>query len=235
MFRELLFRHAAAALGLIWPPVCPACSGRARYPREQFCERCWSSLRRVTSGDGEEASGERVLAAFACDALFLQMLTTSKYRRCRRVGQRLAREAADVLAPRIPGGILVPVPLTAAKRRERGFNQTDDFAAALAALTGLPVRPRLRRVRGGCALAGLPREARRAAVRHAFAASPRPPEDRAPVWVVDDLVTTGSTAAACAAALRAHGHDVRGVLAAGRAFAPSRDRPPGDRSALARL
>jgi adenine/guanine phosphoribosyltransferase-like PRPP-binding protein len=55
------------------------------------------------------------------------------------------------------------------------------------------------------------------------------------VWLVDDVVTTGSTAAACADAFRSRGGSVLGVLAIGRAFAPSGDRPPADGSALARL
>jgi predicted amidophosphoribosyltransferase len=234
---DLLRRHAAAALDLVWPPVCPVCGGRARYPREQLCEPCWGSLRRVLTGDGEEAQGERVLAAFACDALLLRALATSKYRGFRRVGRRLAREAAGALAARVVAGTLVPVPLARAKRRERGFNQTEDFAAELARRTARPVRADwLRRVRGGRALAGLPHEARRVAVGRAFAASrgyPGPSAD--PVWLVDDVVTTGSTAAACAAALRAQGGCVLGVLAIGRAFAPSGDRPPAGDSALARL
>jgi len=232
-----LRRHAAAALDLIWPPICPACDGRAERPRDQFCETCWRALRRVAPGDGEEAEGERVLAAFACDALFLTMLATSKYRRRRGVGRRLAREAAAAIAPRVRAGVLVPVPLTPAKRRERGFNQTEDFALAVGAATGLPVRADwLRRPRGGRALAGLPREARRAAVGGAFAASERHPGPAAePAWLVDDVVTTGSTAAACARALRARGGPVLGVLAMGRAFEASADRPPADREALARL
>jgi predicted amidophosphoribosyltransferase len=178
-----------------------------------------------------------VLAAFACDALFLRALGTSKYRGFRQVGRRLAREAAGRLAARVVAGTLVPVPLARANRRERGFNQTEDFAAELALRTALPVRADwLRRVRGGRALAGLPREARRVAIGRAFAASPGyTGEGAGPVWLVDDVVTTGSTAAACAAALRSRGGSVLGVLAIGRAFAPSADRPPDDGSALARL
>ena len=227
----------AAALDLAWPPLCPACRGRALHPRDHFCEGCWKSLRPVAHGDGEEAEGERVLAAFACDAVFMQMLTTSKYRRCRQVGRRLCEEAAAAIARRVLPGALVPVPLTRTKRRERGFNQTEDFAIALAARTGCPVQTGwLRRVRGGRALAGLEREARRSAVGHAFVVdSQYPGEAAGPVWLVEDVVTTGSTVAACGAALRSCGGSVLGVLAMGRAFAATSDRPVADHNELARL
>jgi predicted amidophosphoribosyltransferase len=167
----------------------------------------------------------------------MQMLTTSKYRRCRQVGRRLCEEAAAVIDRRVFGGTLVPVPLTGAKRRERGFNQTEDFAIALADRTGRPVRADwLHRVRGGRALAGLEREARRAAVGHAFAADSQYPGEAAdPVWLVEDVVTTGSTGAACAAALRSSGGRVLGVLAMGRAFASTSDRLLADRNELARF
>jgi predicted amidophosphoribosyltransferase len=66
---------------------------------------------------------------------------------------------------------LVPVPLTRAKRRERGFNQAADFATAVSARCGVPVTADwLRRVRGGRALAGRGRAERAGAIAGAFAA-----------------------------------------------------------------
>jgi predicted amidophosphoribosyltransferase len=177
-----------------------------------------------------------VVAAFSVDALFLRMLGASKYSRFRAVGGRLAREAALCVAPAIVAGTLVPVPITPAKRRERGFNQTEDFAAAVSALTGLPVRPWLVRRRGGRALAGRERSQREAVVRGAFAAATCfPGEGAGPAILVDDVVTTGSTAAACADALRAAGGAPVAVASMGRAFAPLEDLPAPSGSVLERL
>lgn len=232
--------HAAA--DLLWPPVCPHCGERAARAHEHFCESCWRSLRplklaeRSWSVVAADDASVMAHAAFAVDALFLDILTTSKYRRFRRVGRRLAEEAASVLAGHVPGGTLVPVPLRPDKQRERGFNQTEDFARALAARDDREVAPSwLARRRGGPALAGLPREARERAVRGAFAVTARfPGAASGSVVLVDDVVTTGSTVTACVAALTQGGATQVSVVAMGRAFA-SADAGPRSLAMLGRF
>jgi predicted amidophosphoribosyltransferase len=167
------------------------------------------------------------------NALFIEMLAFSKYRRYRRVGLRLAREAAALVSP-LPGAVLVPVPLTKTRHRERGFNQAADFARVLGDRTGLRVEERwLRRVRGGTPLAGRPREERAAAIRGAFEAGAAfPGADAPPLFVVDDVVTTGSTRRACQRALEAAGGRVVACVAMGRAFDSRRDASGGTGAGL---
>lgn len=196
-------------------------------------ERTWS----LAHPQGDALEPVEACAAFAVDSLFLDVLAASKYRRCRPVGGRLAWEAAAVLAPHLPPGALVPVPLRPDKRRERGFNQTEDFARILGRVSGRTVETSwLVRRRGGPALAGLPREARERAVRGAFAAGSAPGAAAAgEILLVDDVVTTGSTAFACAAALQAAGAKRVRVAAMGRAFAPSLDSAARDLALLGRF
>jgi ComF family protein len=97
---------------------------------------------------------------------------------------------------------IVPVPMHWMRRWRRGFNQSDLLARTLARRTGLPVVKALSRSRATRAQAGLSHRARRANVSRAFRA--RPVEGKR-ILLIDDVMTTGSTAAACALALKKAG------------------------------
>lgn len=129
--------------------------------------------------------------------------------------------------------VLVPVPLSPARRRRRGFNQASLLARSLGHETGWPVERALRRVARGRRQARLGRASRRENAPGLFRArAPSSPDpSRAGetaagggevAVVVDDVVTTGSTAAACAEALRRAGWRPAGAVA----FARAVSRPP---------
>ncbi|MDD3684508.1 ComF family protein [Desulfovibrio desulfuricans] len=99
---------------------------------------------------------------------------------------------------------IVAVPQHAAHLRRRGYNQAHELARALHDLSGLPLSSRLlSRPVPGQEQARLGARDRRSNVRHSFAASPEARGLR--VWVVDDVMTTGSTMNAAASALLAGG------------------------------
>jgi predicted amidophosphoribosyltransferase len=107
------------------------------------------------------------------------------------------------------------VPLGRRRRRTRGFDQAEVLARALAARTGWPASRLLLRVRETGPQARRSGEARRTALRGAFVACARPPPF---VVLVDDVLTTGATAAECAAVLRAAGARRVGLLTLARAL-----------------
>jgi ComF family protein len=102
----------------------------------------------------------------------------------------------------LPPGVLVAVPLGAARRRQRGYNQAEVLARKLSAATGRRRLQGLRRVRETDAQVGRSGEERRRALEGAFAWVGTVPEE---VLLVDDVVTTGATLVECARAARAAG------------------------------
>lgn len=137
------------------------------------------------------------------------------------MAERMARLPwpADVLAER---GLVVPVPLAAARLRERGYNQSALLARSLAARWSLPMaEDAIVRRRATRTQTRLTPGERLANVRGAFRAS-----DGAPrrlrgthVVLVDDVVTTCATLNACAAALFAAGARIVSFVTFGRARA----------------
>lgn len=125
--------------------------------------------------------------------------------------------AARRLSEGLPA-VLVPVPLAPSRTRERGFNQAALLAEHLAEAGGNPVRELLTRREHGVAQARLGREERQTNVAGAFVAEARPRGREQVALLVDDVVTTGATAAACRAALRATGWRCPGVVSFARAL-----------------
>ncbi len=107
---------------------------------------------------------------------------------------------------------LVPVPLARGRYLARSFNQAALLAHALGAVSGIPLAADgVRRIGGSEQQSRLSRAARRRNLADAFALVER--VDGEHVAIVDDVVTTGATAAALARALR-HGGAARVTLVA---------------------
>jgi ComF family protein len=129
------------------------------------------------------------------------------------VATELIREAAR----RVPGpapDLIVPVPLHPRRLRERGFNPAGLLASALGHAQGLPVDPvALIRIRDTRSQTRLARSQRALNVSGAFRARSRALPGR--IWLVDDVVTTGSTLREAARTLRGSGaHRIVAVCAA---------------------
>lgn len=101
--------------------------------------------------------------------------------------------------------MIIPVPLSKERRKERGFNQSEWIAGAFSRKSGIPVKPTaLQKVRNTRTQVGLNREEREMNLRGAFMAEPLLIQEKK-VLLVDDVMTTGSTFNECAFALKQHG------------------------------
>jgi len=235
---------AGAILDLLLPPRCPAC-GEATGEDRALCPRCWGRLTFLvppwcricglpfeldagTVGSGAICGGcaarrpsfERLRSALAYDEASRGMILALKHGDRTDTAPALARLLERLVRMEaLEADLIVPVPLHRWRLWRRRFNQSALVAGALGRTLGLPVATdALIRWRATPSQKGLGAAARRRNVGGAFAVSPRHGErlQGARVLLVDDVVTTGATLAACANALRRAGARSTTALALAR-------------------
>jgi len=150
----------------------------------------------------------------AYEGVLRRLIHLYKYARIRT----LARPLSDLLLRAMPlderFDCIVPVPLHWTRRWNRGFNQSELLAREIGRRTGIPVVRALARSRSTRTQAGLSNHARRQNVTRAFRA--RPVEGKR-ILLIDDVMTTGATGAACAMALKRAGAGRVALLTVARA------------------
>jgi competence protein ComFC len=138
----------------------------------------------------------------AYEGVLRELIHLYKYGKVRT----LARPLSGLLLQALPRDeafdATVPVPLYWRRRMQRGFNQAELLARGLARSTGIPVVKALGRVRPTPTQAGLSNSARRQNMARAFRS--RSVQGKR-ILLIDDVMTTGATAASCALALKQAG------------------------------
>jgi ComF family protein len=232
-------------LDTLLPPTCLACD--APVEKEgQFCVACFKSANFISAPlclccgvplPYAEAGGQmqkcpactevapafiRARAALRYDDIAKRMILPLKYadhteavkglaELMRRPGEHLLQAA----------NLLVPVPLHATRLRARRFNQAALLAIQLARLTGRPLGlDTLIRHRETLPLEGMDLAARRAQLEGAIVVRAEAPVRDKRVLLIDDVMTSGTTANACARALLDAGARRVDVLTAARVADP---------------
>ena len=223
-------------LSLLLPGHCVLCGLDA--PPSAICQGCRSGLPHCSGGcavcglpietTGSHACGacqqspppwSAVWAAAWYDFPVDRLVQQFKFRRKLVVGKVLAGLLRDrLLSQRCPRPDLVaPVPLHAWRQHRRGFNQAFDMASHVCRDLGLPSPAlALRRKRPTPQQSGLNARQRRVNLRGAFSWN-GPGLAGKRVALVDDVMTTGSTAAECARVLKRAGAGPVDVWVAARA------------------
>lgn len=203
---------------LLFPARCLVCR-ELTGPGMLLCAACRKEqperpLERRFSLPGSGASGFRALAPMPYRGGFRKTLYRFKFGGAKGLAKPLGRLMAQSAAGFETGFDAVAwVPMTAKKRRRRGYDQSGMLAKAVAGALGIPCRPLLEKIRETDVQHELPRNERGKNVRGAYRAGPGAAGKN--ILLVDDIVTTGATLKECASALyRAGAKTVCGLCAA---------------------
>lgn len=228
-----LVLHAA------FPPRCPSCTAPVEG-MHHFCGDCFSKLRMISDplctccgipfavpvvGQCPECLAEppafsRARAVMVYDAVSAPLVSALKFSDqwagLARYGSMMRAAGSELVGS---AELIVPVPLNWRRLWQRKYNQAALLAYTLARETGLPCAPEaLKRARATKPQMRLSRAERLKNVRGAFrvASAHLPRVEGKHILLVDDVLTTGATAGACALALMDAGAKQVDVLALAR-------------------
>lgn len=219
-----------AALSLFYPPACEGCGEsvgskeylcadcKARAPRivPPFCAKCSepfsgaiTSSFDCTNCANQTLHFDAAVAGYRARGIVRRLILDFKYNQRpylrHVVGEWLAAVLDDSRLKPLEFDVIVPVPLHAARRRERGFNQAEFLAQSLAGRMSLPVNGALERIRYTTTQTAFDRAKRMQNLHNAFRLRARRDVRGLRVLLVDDVLTTGSTLSECARVLKESG------------------------------
>lgn len=180
---------------MLVPPRCPVCGRAGAAP----CLGCWAQLR-AAPWRPPPASIDRCVSVLSYEGAGRELLARLKYRNARDAAAWLIGAMHERCAWLVSGiDAITWAPTTAARRRDRGFDQAELLARGLAQRVAIPARRLLEREPG-------PAQTGRTRAERAGGPSFRPgaPAPLA-VLLVDDVITSGATLTAASMALRAAG------------------------------
>lgn len=216
-----------ALVSLVFPRRCPVCDGivpageglicsrcrtKPQYIREPRCRRCGKQLVGATEAFCHDCMQRKHVYDYGYALYDYQSMKKSIYRfkygkRC-EYAAFYARDICEKLSDEIrmmDADAIIPVPVHASRKRDRGYNQAELVAAELSRLTGITMYGKLvKRIRKTVPQKKLTIQERQNNLKKAFNISTNVVKLNKTI-LVDDIYTTGSTLDAVALELKRHG------------------------------
>jgi ComF family protein len=189
---------------------CPDCWKSVEFLGNSGCSTCGMPLQSTEATTcgvclARPPRIARTRAAVAYDDVTRSLAIRLKYGRKVAIARTMARYMAPLVEPDADA-LLVPVPLHRSRLWQRGFNQSTLVASELSRRLVIGMEPMaLRRTRRTPPLKGMSLLQRRKTVAGAFEVSEKAAVAGKTIILVDDVLTTGSTAEACARTLQRAG------------------------------
>jgi len=210
--------------------TCNSCYAKMEIIEDGFCLKCGVKLfgeeEYCLDCQDHEKHFDRAVSPVCYSGAAAKLVQELKFHNKRYLAKPLARYMTDrFLAENIPVDVIVPVPLSAQRRKERGYNQSELLAAEISRSLGVPMAAdiaiRVKDTLPSTQLEG-GRKAREENIRGAFVLKENGAVKNRVVLAVDDVLTTGATSSEFARILKKAGAAKVYVLT----FATTREKPP---------
>jgi len=183
-------------------PYCIYCG--KEYDVDENILACHTCMDKLVPGSMADAFGFDFTACYAFEGPVRSLVHRYKYNGERHLGDKIARLMQNTLKEyNLLPQMIVHVTLHSIKKKKRGFDQSKLIARKLSALTAIPCTPALNRIKNTLSQTHLTRPERIENVKGVFEI--KDDVSGFDILLIDDVLTTGSTAAECARVLMKNG------------------------------
>ena len=202
-------------LDLLYPRKCALCRRILSGDETDYCRKCRIETPLFPIREkNTHPSGKRklrfldsVTAVWYYKENVREAILRLKFHKALFLAEPLGRSLASRVQQAHPEGLdlLTWVPVSVKRKRQRGYDQSEQLARAVGRELGLPVRPLLKKIRNNPAQSGMSGEERRANVQGVYRAIEGQNTAGLRILLIDDVFTTGATAEECARVLLSAG------------------------------
>jgi ComF family protein len=201
---------------VLFPPLCYICDCYLSTGKKIICQKCWEEIP-IFDGSLDQSlrkrSFDKLFILFEFQDTIRQLIHLLKYKRHLTLAKYFAFAAINrfnSFKDRSYDAI-IPVPLHKVKKRERGYNQSEEIANAVSECIKVPVKTeQLVRIRPTSTQTRMSKEEREMNVGQAFHCPEKLKDIN--ILLIDDVITTGSTIEACVKILKQSGANLVDIL-----------------------